>query len=430
MISRYLFIDITQLILIFKNEFQAVNIFKLINNHILNSINKQDLQLSWIDELQAHDDDVTQQNFKSMIFFLRCLEVYNQCLIKIINDQLRYSLQASLTWYIDYLQKLHLYYIFEFLRIFHFHFHKIHMIKEVNDLNEWYNAEDELVDWALIKKTSAIAFQTKYQSQRVRKQSSTELSICNKFNDDSCIYSSCTYQHICSECDEIHAAINCKTSNSNSQLIIERKWRWISILLISISKFFSYQLMKIDEISLARRDSLDASAWQTQLVKHSDHKYVQTLLFIIEHEAKIKYRDFNQLILSKNLFLTNEASDTLQINLMQQVCCDRLIEIQHVSHCFIFSSLRLVLKRNDRWRQIHHLSYLKERSVNCFILKNWELIEYFIFDQTIITLCDIDRNAVLIKRNLIDIFCHVSIATSDHWLLDFFWKDKYCQNHV
>ena len=289
MISRYLFIDITQLTLIFKNEFQALNIFKLINNHISNSINKQGLQLSWIDELWAHDDDVTQQNLKSMIFFLRCLEVYNQCLIETINDQLRHSLQVSLAWYINYLQKLYLHYIFESLQIFHFHFHEIHMIKEVNDLNEWYNAKDELVDWALIKKTSAIVFQTKYQSQRVRKQSSTEFSICNKFNDDSCIYSSCTYQHICSKCDEIHAAINCKTSNSNSQSIIERKWCWISISLILISKFFSYQLMKIDEISLMRRDSLDASAWQTQLVEHSDHRYVQTLLFIIEHEAKIEY---------------------------------------------------------------------------------------------------------------------------------------------
>jgi len=87
--------------------------------------------------------------------------------------------------------------------------------------------------------------------------------------------------------------------------------------------------------------------------------------------------------------------------------------------------LRLVSKRNDRWRWIHHLSYSKERSVNCFILKNWESIEYFIFDQAIITLCDVDWNAVLIKRNLIDVFCHVSIATSDHWLLEFFWKDKY-----
>jgi len=46
MISRYFFIDITQLTLIFKNEFRVVNIFKLINDHILNSLNKQDLQLS------------------------------------------------------------------------------------------------------------------------------------------------------------------------------------------------------------------------------------------------------------------------------------------------------------------------------------------------------------------------------------------------
>ncbi len=230
MIFRYLFIDITQLTFIFKNEFWVVNIFKLINDHISNSLNKQDLRLSWFDELRAHDDDITQQNLKSMILFIRCLEVYNQCLIKMINDQLRHSLQASLAWYIDYLLKLHLHYIFESLRIFHFHFHEIHMIKEVNDLNEWYNAEDKLIDQALIKKTSAIVFQTKYQSQRVRKQfydsrfeeESTLLSICNKFNVNSCIYSDCTYQHICSECDETHAAINCKTSNSNSQSI-ERK---------------------------------------------------------------------------------------------------------------------------------------------------------------------------------------------------------------
>jgi len=96
MIFRYPFIDITQLILIFKNEFRVVNIFKLINDHISNSLNKQGLRLSRFDKLRAHDDDVTQQNLKSMISFIRCLEVYNQCLIETINDQLRHSLQASL----------------------------------------------------------------------------------------------------------------------------------------------------------------------------------------------------------------------------------------------------------------------------------------------------------------------------------------------
>jgi len=80
--------------------------------------------------------------------------------------------------------------------------------------------------------------------------------------------------------------------------------------------------MKIDEISLARKDSLDASALQTQLVEHSDHRYVQTLLFIIEHKVKIEYQDLDQLILSKNLLSTNEALNTLQIDLTQQVHCD------------------------------------------------------------------------------------------------------------
>ncbi len=87
------------------------------------------------------------------------------------------------------------------------------------------------------------------------------------------------------------------------------------------------------------------------------------------------------------------------------------------------------MKKNDCWYQIHHLSYLKEKSVNCFILENWELIEYFIFDQVIIILCDVNWNVILIKRDLINVFCHVLIATSDHWLLDFFWRDKYWINY-
>jgi len=41
MVARYLFIDTIQLVNIFKNKFRAVNIFKLINDHISNSVSKQ-----------------------------------------------------------------------------------------------------------------------------------------------------------------------------------------------------------------------------------------------------------------------------------------------------------------------------------------------------------------------------------------------------
>jgi len=46
MIARYPFIDIIQLVNIFKNEFRAVNIFKLVNDHIPNSASKQGSQSS------------------------------------------------------------------------------------------------------------------------------------------------------------------------------------------------------------------------------------------------------------------------------------------------------------------------------------------------------------------------------------------------
>ncbi len=48
--------------------------------------------------------------------------------------------------------------------------------------------------------------------------------------------------------------------------------------------------MKADEVSLARKGPLNACAWQAQLFRHLDRTYVQTLLFIIEHEAKVEYR--------------------------------------------------------------------------------------------------------------------------------------------
>ena len=62
-----------------------------------------------------------------------------------------------------------------------------------NQKKKKYNAEDELVNWALIKNTSAIASQMKYQSQKVRKQfydlrlekASTEFSVCNKCKNAS-----------------------------------------------------------------------------------------------------------------------------------------------------------------------------------------------------------------------------------------------------
>ncbi len=100
--------------------------------------------------------------------------------------------------------------------------------------------------------------------------------------------------------------------------------------------------MKADEVSLSRKGSLNACAWQAQLFRHLDRTYVQTLLFIIEHEAKVEYRGSDQMILSKNLSSANEASESLQADLKQQFRCDRLIEVHHIPQRFIFSSLNLV----------------------------------------------------------------------------------------
>lgn len=112
MVARYPFINTAQITLIFKNDFRAVNIFKLVNDHIPNPTNKG-LRLTRAGELRAHEEDAMQQDLKSMVPFLRCIGIYIQCLIEAVNDHLKIPLQASLAWYVDYLEELHLYYTFE-----------------------------------------------------------------------------------------------------------------------------------------------------------------------------------------------------------------------------------------------------------------------------------------------------------------------------
>lgn len=95
MIARYPLIDTAQVTNIFKIGFRAVDMSKLVNDHIPNPASKC-LRLSRAGEIRALDEDANQQDLNGMVPFLRYITVYKQCLIEAVNGLLKVSLHSSL----------------------------------------------------------------------------------------------------------------------------------------------------------------------------------------------------------------------------------------------------------------------------------------------------------------------------------------------
>jgi hypothetical protein len=80
---------------------------------------------------------------------------------------------------------------------------------------------------------------------------------------------------------------------------------------------------------------------------HSDLAYMRAILSIIQCDAKIKYIDLLQLILSENLIFVNEASDIITNDVNSQVEKSRISQVNEILEFFISFSLELVSKSND-----------------------------------------------------------------------------------
>jgi hypothetical protein len=85
---------------------------------------------------------------------------------------------------------------------------------------------------------------------------------------------------------------------------------------------------------------------------------------ILRFEAQLSYQESSDvLILSQNLTSIENDLDVIEKQLNSDLKMKRVIKIQANSF-LISSSLDLVLKSNDKWRRIHHLSHSNTYSVN------------------------------------------------------------------
>ena len=120
------------------------------------------------------------------------------------------------------------------------------------------------------------------------------------------------------------------------------------------------------------------------------------------------------------------APDILASDLQKQQLHTSLTKIgPQPSYPFISSPLGLVPKSDGGWRRIHDLSFPKGKSVNDGIPEDFGALEYASLDDAIEVLLTIGRGAILVKRDLSDAFRYIPVASSDFWLLDFFYEENF-----
>ena len=88
---------------------------------------------------------------------------------------------------------------------------------------------------------------------------------------------------------------------------------------------------------------------------------------------------------------------------------DQLIKISDIRDYFIFSSLHLAPKSNNKWRWIYHLSYLRSRFINYYIFKKQGVLEYTIFDKAKKKVIPANPGNTMVKRDLRNTLWHISM---------------------
>ena len=95
----------------------------------------------------------------------------------------------------------------------------------------------------------------------------------------------------------------------------------------------------------------------------------------------MKHYGPKQKTINSNLLLTTNDPDTVTTNLKNQIVADQLTKMSDIGNYFISSFLGLIAKSNTKWRQIYHLIYLRNHSINYYILKKWGVFEYITFNK-------------------------------------------------
>ncbi len=141
---------------------------------------------------------------------------------------------------------------------------------------------------------------------------------------------------------------------------------------------------------------------------------------ILRFGAEIGYKGpQNVLILSENLASAIEDPSIINNKLAEDIQLRRVISVPTPIAPFISSPLGLVPKYDGGFRQIHHLSHPKGKSVNDHIPDGAGELRYTRFYEVLDLILKAGRYSIIIKRDVKDAFPNMPVAPQHQWLLGF-----------
>ena len=127
--------------------------------------------------------------------------------------------------------------------------------------------------------------------------------------------------------------------------------------------------------------------------------------------------------MSDSLATPQDAPQVVKNDVKEKIQNGRVLKLDTLFTRFIYSPFGLISQFNGGWKRIHHLSYSRGPSVNCYIHKELGSPEYTTFDEAIKAVLKAEKRYILMKNNLANSFRHISVATCDWWLFDISWEN-------
>ena len=165
--------------------------------------------------------------------------------------------------------------------------------------------------------------------------------------------------------------------------------------------------------------------WQRLLAGYPDPRFVQNIVGIATHGARIGYEGPPLCLNSSNHSSALEIPTGITSNIADELRLGRIGEITDFPSHFACSPLGAVPKKQNGefigWRRIHDLSFPHGSSVNDGIPEHYRSLEYQTLDDAIDIIARLGRYTALHKRDLKDAFRKIPVSPLDYHLLFFQW---------
>ena len=273
----------------------------------------------------VNDNETLVVDLKDLAHLIKCFEIYCQIIIEFVHIVTRFELQKIVIMYRIRLIILVINHTFEFLLFFRKTFVYARIYEDQNDSEIWRLIDRQLEDSHLIRRVKNNFLKTKtfiYSFDDKKRLVRISVDYCRRFNNNlKC--EKCNYKHVCVICQSSnYEQKKCKqaTTKSNKISIFRRSWLFmISNFLLCISERFSYEMTTSKEFSLMKSNFLIINSWVARLEDYSNRCFVNALMRIFNHDAKIEYIDSSYLNLTQNHIFVNNIFDLLIVDLNKQL---------------------------------------------------------------------------------------------------------------